>query len=109
MGTNFSDVALESGIDIGIVVSPEQIGGRPTSLTYVMFLDYSKDSVFSVKSMSPGVGAVRLLEFTLVADIEPGRVLMVCSQLADRINYLEGTRGEAETAALLLRKLSKCS
>jgi hypothetical protein len=84
------------------------VGTAPLPIGVVAVTRYLPGSSWRPRLLTPGTGALELLNHTIPTLRAPERVLTTLNRLAPRARLLKGPRGEArETAHLLLRELER--
>jgi hypothetical protein len=100
----------KNGNGHGVKVSVEELGGKrgvkslPVGL--VVMTEYKPGAQWRPRRLSPGLGALALLDNTVAAQQTPEKALDTIQQIVPRAQILKGTRGEArEATELILDKL----
>jgi hypothetical protein len=93
-------IRTDAGSDRRAVRVPdEQIGVNPVEAALVVVTEYEQGASWRPVPLTPGQGALVLLEHTVAIRAKPGNALVAARLLAQNALVIGGTRGEASVAA----------
>lgn len=74
-------------------------GAAPREAGLVVLTEYREGARFSPKTLSPGQGALELLQHTVSARVAPARAMAALGKVAARAAFVKSPRGEASALA----------
>jgi hypothetical protein len=98
-----------AGRYVPLDVMPQSLGrvsdGTPRPVRAVVLTRFVRGARWEPETLSPGVGALRLLEHAVPARKAPARALRACSMMASSATVHQGDRGEADEVVEALMEM----